>query len=69
MLAYRKVEKAGGLCNTIFTDFPGKVKEESEDYKVHITILYSKVINFSFETFRFAYTVFFQVSLSKSLLT
>lgn len=25
-----------------------------------------KVTNFSFETFRFAYTVFFQASLSKS---
>lgn len=59
MLVYRKVEKVGGLCNTIFIDFFGKVKEEFEDYKVYIIILYFKVINFSFEIFRFVYIVFF----------
>lgn len=68
-LAYGKVENSGGLYSMIFINFPRKIKGESRDNKLHMPFYTFKVLNFSFETFKFAYTVFFQVSLSKSLLT
>lgn len=68
-LAYRKVENSGGLYSMIFINFPIKIKGEARDNKLRMPFYTFKVINFRFETFKFAYTVFFQVSLSKSLLT
>lgn len=52
-----------------FTDFPGKENGNLGTINCLLPSYTFKVINFSFRTFRFAYTVFFQVSLSKSLLT
>lgn len=46
MLAYRKIVKAKGLCNMIFTDFPGKEKRDLGGNKFHIAILYFKSYKF-----------------------